>query len=218
MNGDMFPEAVVPKVDENRRYTTRAFMHFIKRVAGVEHFDLDAAADFESHHADRWFISPGDVRLWRSDGVEHPPCDYLAGVAGFCNKCGQFMPSGVDGLASSWLPPSLPRSAPWCIFINPPFDNIGPWLAKVWATIEQARGLAIEVRIAFVMPGNRTEQGLWQDHVEPFLAGHAEENRLGYQLVAHSPRTRQFYGHPGNPEPKSGQAEWPSVVLVWRRA
>ncbi|MDP2275301.1 MAG: hypothetical protein Q8K32_31435 [Archangium sp.] len=203
---DMFPEAVVPKVDENRRYTTRTFMHFIKRVTGVEDhgfpfaFDLDPAADLESHHAGLWFCAPGDL---------------VSAAAG----------AAVDGLAQSWLPAmdqDLARFLGahryvWRIFVNPPFDNIGPWLSKVWATIEQARGLGIEVRIAFVMPGNRTEQPLWQDHVEPFLEGHERARWLGYKLVAHSPRTRQFYGHPGNVNPASGQAEWPSVVLVWRR-
>ncbi len=231
MNGDMFPEAVVPKVDENRRYTTRPFMHFILRVAGVDGFDLDVDADMESHKASRYFASPADGRMVpprppRTIGeVEHAGCSYTAPAGGLCNKCGRWMPTAFDSLVQSWLPssrwhevgqPGVARS--WRIFDNPPFDAIEPRLAKVWATIAEANRIGVELRIAMVMPGNRTEQGFWQDHVEEFLEGHPLAGREGYRLVAHSPRTRQFYGHPGNPEPKSGQAEWPSVVLVWRRA
>lgn len=241
MNGDMFPEAVVPKVDENRRYTTRTFMNFIMRVAGVDGWDLDVDADMESHKASRYFASPADGRMvpprppHTIGAVEHAGCSYRAPAGGLCNKCGRWMPTAFDSLAQSWLPdarwheagsqtasnrssPSWPVRRCYRLFDNPPFDDIEPRLAKVWATIGEANRLGIELRIAMVMPGNRTEQGFWQDHVEPFLEGHPLAGREGYRLVAYSPRTRQFYGHPGNPEPKSGQAEWPSVVLVWRRA
>lgn len=222
MNGDMFPEAVVPKVDENRRYTTRPFMNFIMRVSGVDAFDLDVDADMESHKARRYFAAPSDGRLIRAvpprtiGAVEHAGCAYLAPAGGVCNKCGRWMPTAFDSLAQSWLPPGPVRY--WRIFDNPPFDAIEPRLAKMWETIIAANRDGLELRIALVMPGNRTEQGFWQDHVEPYLEGHPLAGREGYRLVAFSPRTRQFYGHPGNPEPKTGQAEWPSVVLVWRRA
>jgi len=227
---DMFPEAVVPKVDENRRYTSRPFLHFIKRVAGVQEFDLDADADMESHKAMRYFAAPSDGRLIKGqppltvDAVEHAGCTYLATAGGFCSKCGRWMPTAFDSLAQSWLPPrswfnEWPARRLWRVFDNPPFDAIEPRLEMIWRLLLQANlSDDLEIRVAMVMPGNRTEQGFWQDHVEPFLEGHERAGREGYRLVAHSPRTRQFYGHPGNPEPKSGQAEWPSVVLVWRRS
>lgn len=221
MTIDAFPEAVKPKVDDNRRYTTRAFMHFIKRVAGVDAWDLDPAADFESHHAPRWFAAPGDLSHDAAgiDGLQqswHPTPEWASLVDERRALCWRITPAPAN---------SHEHARTWRIFINPPFDRIEPWCDRIWKHIYEDQGTArmlgldsVFYRVALVLPGNRTEQPFWQDHVEPFLAGHQYAGRYGYQLVAHSPRTRQFYGHPGNPEPKSGQAEWPSVVLVWRRA
>lgn len=197
---DMFPE-LEPAEDPNRRYTTREFMEWIKAKAGVPEWDLDAAADAESHHALRWFSLlpyPGSA--------------------------------GVDGLAQSWLPevwppPSVPReSLDWLmlaisgyrIFVNPPFDDLGAWLAKVWAVIEEAARKGIAVRIAFVLPGNRHEQPFWHEHVEPFRDGRA--TRFGYQLECHFPPGRQAYAKPGSNGVPVGSADFPSALLVWRRA
>lgn len=181
------------ELDENRRYTPRPFMHFIKGVAGVTEFDLDADADSESHKAPRWF----------SLLAEHGS-------------------AGQDSLTQSWLPEflTLPYTAGlWRIFNNPPFSAIGARVEKIWSTIAEANAIeGLELRIAQVMPGNRVEQGWWQDHVEPFIAGHERARRDGYELVVHSPRTRQGYGHPGNPEGIGcSGTEWPSIVLVWRK-
>ena len=233
----MLPEVVVPKVDENRRYTTRVFMHFIKRVAGVTTWDLDAAADQESHHAERWFAAPGDVAPGAAafDGLKQswlpPPEAKIDRPHGYgwrpCPTCKGSCSVPVEGGGKA-CPTCYDHQGQvneaWLIFVNPPFDDLATWLAKVWATIAEANAAGIDLRIAFVMPGNRTEQGHWQDHVEPFLEGHERAGRDGYKLVAHSPRTRQNYGHPGNVEglgsgdDSSGGAKWPSVVLVWRRA
>lgn len=108
MNGDLFPE-VAPTPDENRRYTTRQLMEYAKRVAGVTAWDLDPDADLESHHAPRYFVAPGDVRVYATRGpaVAHEGCSYIAAALGStCTKCGRVMPSGVDSLAQSWLPPA----------------------------------------------------------------------------------------------------------------
>lgn len=52
----MFPEARVdPTVDPDRRYTTRETMDLCKRIAGVDAWDLDVAADAESHWAPVWY-------------------------------------------------------------------------------------------------------------------------------------------------------------------
>jgi len=69
---DMFPEAKVdPGVDLDRRYTTRETMDLCMRLAGVDAFDLDVAADEESHWAKRWFgveqdglSQPWTGRVW----------------------------------------------------------------------------------------------------------------------------------------------------------
>lgn len=188
---DMFPETRTE--DPNRRYTTREFMEWIKQRAGVETWDLDAAADIESHHAPRWFSLlpyPGSA--------------------------------GVDGLAQSWMPPPAwlayaDLSSPWRIFCNPPFDDLGSWLTKSWEACRLTHGSSYAaLRIAFVLPGNRHEQPFWQEHVEPFRDGRAE--RFGYRLELYFPPGRQAYAKPGSHGVPVGSADFPSALLVWRRA
>lgn len=190
---DMFPEtkaAPVPAEDQNRRYTPRAFMEWIRAKAGVEAFDLDPAADEESHHAPRWFsVAP------------------MAGSA------------GVDGLAQAWSPPSESRAwfeESWCVFVNPPFDDLEAWVAKAWAEIEDVNQYGLEMRIAFVLPGNRHEQPFWQEHIEPFRDGRA--TRYGYRLDCHFPPGRKAYAKPGSNGVPVGSADFPSCLLVWRRS
>ena len=63
---DMFPEARVdPTVDLDRRYTTRETMDLCMRLAGVDAWDLDVAADEESHWSREWC----DVEV---DGLKQP--------------------------------------------------------------------------------------------------------------------------------------------------
>lgn len=185
MNADLFPEARTE--DPNRRYTTREFMEWIKAKADVDAWDLDAAADLESHHAQRWFS------LLPYQGS-----------------------AGVDGLAQSWLPPSDFVWEPWAIFCNPPFDDLEAWVAKAWATLKEAEANDHVVLIAFVLPGNRHEQPFWQEHVEPFRDGRA--TRFGYRLECHFPPGRQAYAKPGSNGAPVGSADFPSALLVWRRA
>lgn len=238
MIGDLFPE-VLPTPDENRRYTTRQLMEYVKRVARVDRFDLDPDADLESHHAPRYFVAPGDVDV--RDGQVHHRCGLTAALGEVCLACELVMPSGIDSLAQSWLPQSPlnewrdpdTRENRWRIFNNPPFDAIGARVEKVWATIEQSQRWAVRgddgrpraapfvpLVVAMVMPGNRVEQPWWQEHVEPFIAGHEHAGRYSYQLTVHAPPGRQAYGYPGNPLGigSSSSTPWPTVVLVWRRA
>ena len=56
------------------------------------------------------------------------------------------------GLTASW--------AGERVYCNPPYSNIRPWIEKAWA--ETAAEL-----IVMLLPSNRTEQGWWQDLVEP---------------------------------------------------
>jgi len=205
MNGDLFPEVRINDVDDpNRRYTPRKFMAWIMERAGVSSWDLDVAADEESHHAPRWFS--------------------LLPYKGS---------AGVDGLAQSWLPTwtwhhyraacldagaNVAALPVWRIFDNPPFDDLAAWMQKTWATLEEAardpRGF--ELRIAMVLPGNRHEQPFWQEHVEPFRDGRAA--RFGYRLECHFPPRRQAYAKPGSNGVPVGSADFPSAVLVWRRS
>lgn len=59
----------------------------------------------------------------------------------------------TDGLIQTWAGERV-----WC---NPPFSRIRPWVAKAWA--ETDCPLAV-----LLLPANRTEQGWWQDLIEPY--------------------------------------------------
>ena len=56
-----------------------------------------------------------------------------------------------DGLAQSWAGERV-----WC---NPPYSSIEPWVRKAATS-----GADL---VVMLLPANRTEQGWWQDHVEP---------------------------------------------------
>lgn len=54
---------------------------------------------------------------------------------------------------------------PWAgrIWCNPPYSDIGPWVAKAW--VEHRRGVEL---IVLLLPANRTEQKWWQRAIEPY--------------------------------------------------
>jgi hypothetical protein len=188
MTPDLFPGVGFER-DVNARYTTTAFMTYIKRVAGVEAWDLDVDACTESHWAPRWF-----------------------------SKTAEPGSAGVDSLSHFWGPPGWSsETRHWRVFINPPFDDIEPRLVKMWALVEYFKVNRGSLTAAMVLPANRCEQPWWQEHVEPFIEGHERECRFAYQLTVHSPPTRQAYGVPGNREGIGCDGTpWPSCVLVWR--
>jgi phage N-6-adenine-methyltransferase len=67
-------------------------------------------------------------------------------------KVQRFYTIDDDGLAQDWTGEKV-----WC---NPPYSNIGPWVEKA-----NASGAAL---VVMLLPANRTEQGWWQDLVEPY--------------------------------------------------
>lgn len=69
-------------------------------------------------------------------------------------KLPRFWAPEDDGLAQSWAGERV-----WC---NPPYSNIRPWLEKAHAEI--AAGCPL---VVMLIPANRTEQGWWQELVEP---------------------------------------------------
>lgn len=62
----------------------------------------------------------------------------------------------LDGLTQSWWAERV-----WC---NPPYSDIGAWVAKAWLEWTSHRPPDL---IVMLLPANRTEQGWWQDFVEP---------------------------------------------------
>jgi len=67
-------------------------------------------------------------------------------------KLPRFYSLEEDGLAQDWSGERV-----WC---NPPYSNIEPW-------VEKAHGGGAEL-VVMLLPANRTEQGWWQRHVEPY--------------------------------------------------
>ena len=77
-----------------------------------------------------------------------------AAAASHNAKCERFYSIDDDGLRQSWA-----GEVVWC---NPPYSGIRPWVEKAWLEAPTARA------IVMILPANRTEQGWWQELVEPF--------------------------------------------------
>lgn len=86
-------------------------------------------------------------------------------------RCARYFTAADDGLQQPWAGETV-----WC---NPPFSVLRPWVVKAWNEHAAARGIVL------LLPANRTEQGWWQQLVEPY------RDRTG------SPLTTQFL--PGRP-------------------
>lgn len=71
-------------------------------------------------------------------------------------KCRRHFTPSDDGLLARWSGERV-----WC---NPPFSNIREWVEKAWLEWES---LSPPESIVMILPANRTEQGWWQDLVEP---------------------------------------------------
>ncbi|CAG9259500.1 Phage N-6-adenine-methyltransferase [Burkholderia diffusa] len=105
-----------------------------------------------------------------------------------------------DGLKQPWAPHRV-----WC---NPPYSNLGAWVAKAHA--EFAAGCPV---IVMLLPANRTEQAWWQDHVEPF------RDKPGSPITAEFLRRRFNFGVPGNEGGKfNSSPPFGCVVLTFSRA
>lgn len=80
-------------------------------------------------------------------------------------KCDRYFDLEADGLVQSWQ-----RERVWC---NPPYSSIEPWVRKAWDEWHPwdqdtgPTGPGADL-IVMLLPANRTEQGWWQDHVEPY--------------------------------------------------
>ena len=101
------PPSIVPRIDDDQRFTTRETLEWAKRVCGVDAFDLDVAACEESRHAPIWFgteqnglARPWSGRVWcnppysdiepwlRKAWAEFPRCELIAMLLPAC-RCEQ---------------------------------------------------------------------------------------------------------------------------------
>lgn len=85
-------------------------------------------------------------------------------------KCARFWTLADNGLLQPWAGERV-----WC---NPPYSNLAAWVAKAQHEAERAE------LIVMLLPANRTEQGWWQDSIEPYRDGRHP----------HGPRTEFFRG------------------------
>jgi phage N-6-adenine-methyltransferase len=127
-------------------------------------------------------------------------------------KCERYLTryAQPDGLAASWAGESV-----WC---NPPYSDLGAWVQKAWRewlTVDVDDFFVPVARpelIVMLVPSSRTEQGWWQDHIEPhrdyfggvqvvFLRGRRRFVRVGADSIG--PNERPPFG---------------SCLLVWRHA
>jgi len=113
-------------------------------------------------------------------------------------KCADYYTRRDDGLVQSWAT----GGAVWC---NPPYSNLGAWVAKAWAE-HRAHGVVI----VMLLPANRCEQRWWQDHIEPF------RDRLGSPLRTEFLPGRMRFIKPG--QTSVGPNERPPFgccLLIW---
>lgn len=131
-------------------------------------------------------------------------CAALAGVRAFDldvaasednAKALAFYDTNHDGLTHPW------DGRVWC---NPPYSDIRPWVEKAWAECDAGHAAVI----AMLLPANRTEQGWWQEWVEPY--------REGVTLRVHFLAGRRRFDRPGWEKPAKGdRPPFGLCLLVW---
>lgn len=117
-------------------------------------------------------------------------------------KCVAYFTKQDDGLA----PDREWSGRVWC---NPPYSEIRAWVDKAWWEWEVTGAPEL---IVMLLPANRTEQGWWQDLVEPNRDGEASVLRVEFL------RGRPRFVLPGaeaigpNERPPFG-----CCLLIWER-
>lgn len=110
-------------------------------------------------------------------------------------KCKRFYTIDDNGLEQSWAGERV-----WC---NPPYSNIGPWVAKAHVEADRAD------LIVMLLPANRTEQAWWQDLVEP----HRDRDR-SFRTEFIRGRTR-FHAPGATTTEPNERPPFGCVLLIW---
>ena len=109
--------------------------------------------------------------------------------------CDRFYDLESDGLASTWHAERV-----WC---NPPYSDIRPWVEKMLRSNAQL--------VVMLLPANRTEQGWWQDYIEPLRrAGKIETRFQRGRLRFDTP------DHDYTSQPKGNRPPFGVVLVIWR--
>lgn len=100
-----------------------------------------------------------------------------------------------NGLLQSWAEERV-----WC---NPPYSDIAPWVRKAW--------LEPDALVVMLLPANRTEQGWWQEYVEP----HRDKkgSRLSCEFL---PGRLRFVAHDRETVGPNERPPFGCALLVWR--
>jgi phage N-6-adenine-methyltransferase len=108
-------------------------------------------------------------------------------------KCKRYYTPTEDGLAQSWEGERV-----WC---NPPYSSIEPWVVKAWAEAAEL--------VVMLVPANRTEQGWWQRHVEPWRdKGH----RFRVEFI---PGRLRFIAHDATEIRPNERPPFGCALLIW---
>ena len=97
-------------------------------------------------------------------------------------------------------------AAPWAserVYCNPPFSDIRPWVEKAWGEAEAEL-------VVMLLPANRTEQGWWQDLIEP------RRDRVGSPLRTEFIQGRLCFLSPGETKIKpNNRPPFGCCLLIW---
>jgi len=98
-----------------------------------------------------------------------------------------------DGLAQDWTGERV-----WC---NPPYSSIEPWVVKAWAENAEL--------VVMLVPANRTEQGWWQRHVEPWRD---KSHRFRCEFL---PGRLRFIAHDADEIKPNERPPFGCCLLIW---
>lgn len=115
-------------------------------------------------------------------------------------KCERFYSIDENGLEQSWAGERV-----WC---NPPYSDIRAWVTKAWN--EWAACTEAPSRIVMLLPANRTEQGWWQELVEPRLRGGYPRFRVEFL-----PGRMRFVRPGVVVSPKGDRPPFGVCLLIW---
>ena len=126
-------------------------------------------------------------------------------------KARRYYTAEDDGLRQMWF------GNVWC---NPPYSDCGAWVRKAWAEWPGG-GLSSSMRVAMgdapsrivmLLPANRTEQGWWQELVEPY------RDRPDSPLRVEFLRGRMRFDRPSAViGPKGDRPPFGCCLLIWER-
>lgn len=113
-------------------------------------------------------------------------------------KCPRYFTVEDDGLTQPWAWDRV-----WC---NPPYSDCGMWAWK--ANFEAWRGCKL---IVMLLPANRTEQGWWQEYIEPFRRAGQIETRFLPGRIRFDVPEGTYTDRRGNRPP------FGCVLVIWDR-